>query len=1154
MSELQISPAIHDPQGQEKQQQAAGVGILLQIMMLVLSFVLGHVLRRHKFYYLPEASASLLIGLIVGGLANVSNTETSIRTWFNFHDEFFFLFLLPPIILYPLFEFVLRINSGFSLQPKPFFSNFGAIVTFSVLGTFVASMVTGVLVYLGGVMFLMYKLPFVECLMFGSLISATDPVTVLSIFQVLPFADFRRDSLFSEQEISTASYYCIVLQELGSDVNLTMSLVRSQSAGQNFFMVIVRFLETFVGSMSAVSYGIFLFDFIHKRVVSLNAKHLFKYAGLDVDKYMLAEGLSLSGIVSILFTGILFIVIARAANVFGCGYLVNLVRPAHRKIPMTHQKALWYSGLRGAMAFALALQSVHDLPEGHGQTIFTATTAIVVVTVLLIGGSTGTMLEALEVVGDGHDATLGDGFEVVNDLYMNRFDDEDSPSGSGFRTKLREFHKSYTMSLVASHSPRLTLTGDGVSLRNSRRNGEKSKLFLVNRRRSARAALVQAKPREDGAVASSSPSSKPPVIQYRRADLADDLQAEARALSRAVGASVYSPELIARKHGSQPLKALRRSLEILSALGGFALKLGIDQRQGKLEVNMKKRAGELRKIFTRLGPTFVKLGQGLSTRPDLCPPDYLEELAELQDALPTFPDAEAFACIERELDSSLESIFSSVSPEPIAAASLGQVYKAHLRYSGQVVAVKVQRPGIEEAIGLDFYLIRGVGKLINKYADFITTDVLALIDEFACRVYQELNYVQEAQNARRFKKLYADKADVLVPDIFWDYTSRKVLTMEWVEGTKLNEQVAIESQGLKVLDLVNTGIQCSLRQLLEYGFFHADPHPGNLLATPDGKLAFLDFGMMSETPEEARYAIIGHVVHLVNRDYEAMARDYYALKFLSPDVDVTPIVPALRDFFDDALTYTVSELNFKTLVDGLGAVFYQYPFNVPPYYALILRSLTVLEGLALYADPNFKVLAASYPYFAKRLLTDPNPYLRDALIELLFKDGKFRWNRLENLLQQGSKDRDFSAKEALQPVLKLLLDPNGEEVRLLVIKEAVRVSEAIALGTVVDTYNSMPVFLRSLVFNGNGNGPLAMSAAELESTLELRDQVSRIWSLLQSSDSFDPAILQPIVQVLQQPEARRLGGRVAGGVGQRLAARFLQQLLRATTPSSSPNA
>ncbi|KAF8103430.1 hypothetical protein N665_0188s0366 [Sinapis alba] len=484
-SELQISPAIHDPQGQEKQQQAAGVGILLQIMMLVLSFVLGHVLRRHKFYYLPEASASLLIGLIVGGLANISNTETSIRTWFNFHDEFFFLFLLPPIIF----------QSGFSLQPKPFFSNFGAIVTFSVLGTFVASIVTGVLVYLGGVMFLMYRLPFVECLMFGSLISATDPVTVLSIFQELGSDVNLYALVFGESVLNDA---------MAISLYRTMSLVRSHSTGQNFFMVIVRFLETFVGSMSA---GV---------GVGFTSALLFKYAGLDVDNlqnlecclfvlfpyfsYMLAEGLSLSGIVSILFTGIvmkhytfsnlsansqrfvsaffhlisslaetfvfiymgfdiamekhswshvgfiffsiLFIIIARAANVFGCGYLVNLARPAHRKIPMTHQKALWYSGLRGAMAFALALQSVHELPEGHGQTIFTATTAIVVVTVLLIGGSTGTMLEALEVVGDSRDTSLGDGFEVVNNRYMSRFDDEGSPSESGFRTKLRDFHRS----------------------------------------------------------------------------------------------------------------------------------------------------------------------------------------------------------------------------------------------------------------------------------------------------------------------------------------------------------------------------------------------------------------------------------------------------------------------------------------------------------------------------------------------------------------------------------------------------------------------------------------------------------------------------------------------------------------------------------------
>nr|KYP53431.1 hypothetical protein KK1_024565 [Cajanus cajan] len=621
-------------------------------------------------------------------------------------------------------------------------------------------------------------------------------------------------------------------------------------------------------------------------------------------------------------------------------------------------------------------------------------------------------------------------------------------------------------------------------------------------------------------------------------------------MARAANATLYDPQLIASNYGSQPVKVVRRTLQIVLALGSFGLKLLLDQRNGVLDKNRRVRAAELKDIFTKLGPTFVKLGQGLSTRPDICPPEYLEELSELQDGLPTFPDDEAFACIEKELGLSLESIFSSLSPSPIAAASLGQVYKAQLKYSGKLVAVKVQRPGIEEAIGLDFYLIRGLGFFINKYVDIITSDVVALIDEFARRVFQELNYVQEGQNARRFKTLYADKEDICVPDVFWDYTSAKVLTMEWVDGVKLNEQEAIERQGLKVLDLVNTGIQCSLRQLLEYGYFHADPHPGNLLATPEGKLAFLDFGMMSETPEEARSAIIGHVVHLVNRDYEAMARDYYALDFLSPDVDVSPIVPALRDFFDDALNYTVSELNFKTLVDGLGNVLYQFPFNVPAYYALILRSLTVLEGLALYADPNFKVLAASYPYFAKRLLTDPNPYLRDALIELLFQDGRFRWGRLENLLVQGRMDRDFSAKEALQPVLKVLLSPDGEELRILVIKEAVRVTEAFTLSTISDTYKSVPDFMRIIVSNGNANGPIITSEAEMQNMIELRDQVFRIWGLLRSSNDFDPDLLLPILQVLQQPEARRLGERVMGGITQRLAARFLQQVLRVPTPSS----
>nr|ALR87234.1 antiporter NHX2 [Mesembryanthemum crystallinum] len=484
MEDQLISPA--DSRGSPaKEQQAAGVGILLQIMMLVLSFILGHVLRRHKFFYIPEASASLLIGLVVGGLANISNTETSIRGWFNFHEEFFFLFLLPPTIF----------QSGFILSPKPFFSNFGAIVTFSILGTFIASVLTGLLVYLGGITFLMYKLPLIECMMFGALISSTDPVTVLAIFQELGTDVNLYALVFGESVLNDA---------VAISLYRTMSLLNSHmSTGQNIFTLVVGFLETFVGSLSS---GV---------GVGFISALLFKYAGLDIDNlqnlesclfvlfpyfsYMLAEGLGLSGIVSILFTGIvmkhytfsnlseksqqfvseffhlisslaetfifiymgldivmekhswshvgfiffsiIFIVISRAVNVFSCGYLVNLARPAHRKIPMKHQKALWYSGLRGAMAFALALQSVHDLPEGHGQTIFTATTAIVVLTVLLIGGSTGTMLEALQVIGDSNEGHIGDGFNR-SDGYVSPSQDEEESSSNRFKMRLKEFHRS----------------------------------------------------------------------------------------------------------------------------------------------------------------------------------------------------------------------------------------------------------------------------------------------------------------------------------------------------------------------------------------------------------------------------------------------------------------------------------------------------------------------------------------------------------------------------------------------------------------------------------------------------------------------------------------------------------------------------------------
>ena len=372
--------------------------------------------------------------------------------------------------------------------------------------------------------------------------------------------------------------------------------------------------------------------------------------------------------------------------------------------------------------------------------------------------------------------------------------------------------------------------------------------------------------------------------------------AQRKALRRSEAVKDYDPERAARYYAKRPLEQLARVTQISTALGGFVLDVAMDNQRGDFEKNAKKRADQLRSKLTALGPAFVKVGQALSTRPDLLPAQYLDELTSLQDALPTFSDADAFDCVERELGRPLEEMFGMITPSPIAAASLGQVYRATLRDSGKEVALKVQRPNIPNGLELDFHLIREGAKLADGFVDSLNTSIVELVDEFAARVFQELNYVQEGINAERFARLYGDRPDVVVPGIEWDYTSPKVITMDWIQGTKLSDQESLKAQGLDVLQLVDTGIQCSLRQLLEYGYFHADPHPGNLLATPEGKLAFLDFGMMSETPERARYAIIEHVVHLVNRDYEAMAQDYYALEFLDESVDVAPIVPALAAF------------------------------------------------------------------------------------------------------------------------------------------------------------------------------------------------------------------------------------------------------------------
>ncbi|NER30992.1 MAG: AarF/ABC1/UbiB kinase family protein, partial [Symploca sp. SIO1C4] len=396
----------------------------------------------------------------------------------------------------------------------------------------------------------------------------------------------------------------------------------------------------------------------------------------------------------------------------------------------------------------------------------------------------------------------------------------------------------------------------------------------------------------------------------------------------------YDPVAISATYSKMPLQVLGRTLNTVLPLASFAFGMWWDRFWARQESNQRRRAIQLRETLTNLGPAYIKVGQALSTRPDLVSPVFLEELTKLQDQLPPFPNEVAYRFIEEELGDRPDQIYAELTPQPVAAASLGQVYKGKLK-TGETVAVKVQRPGLAQRIALDVYILRSLAIWAQKNIKRLRSDLVAIMDEFGNRIFEEMDYQQEGRNAELFAKFYGHIAEIYVPRIYWQYTGRRVLTMEWITGTKLTDMRAIMAQEIDAKHLIEVGVQCSLRQLLEHGFFHADPHPGNLLATPEGKLAYIDFGMMSQVKPYQRYGLIEAVVHLVNRDFSGLAHDYIKLEFLTEDTDLTPIIPALANVFNDALGASVAELNFKSITDQLSALMYEYPFRVPAYYALI---------------------------------------------------------------------------------------------------------------------------------------------------------------------------------------------------------------------------
>jgi predicted unusual protein kinase regulating ubiquinone biosynthesis (AarF/ABC1/UbiB family) len=425
---------------------------------------------------------------------------------------------------------------------------------------------------------------------------------------------------------------------------------------------------------------------------------------------------------------------------------------------------------------------------------------------------------------------------------------------------------------------------------------------------------------------------------------------------------------------------------------------GSDNKAARLD----KQARWLSQSLISLGPTFIKIGQALGTRADLLPLAYVKELATLQDQVPAFPTADAFARIEAELGRSLRECYAEIDSEPVASASLGQVYRARLS-TGQEVAVKVQRPDLDELISFDIAILYRIVKLINRFFPRANenADWEGMLREFHSTIFEEMDYVKEGRNADRFRYNFRTWQVIRVPKIYWSHTSRRVLTMDFIRGTKVTDLEQLRARRISPVKVNRLLVRSYLKQLLEDGFFHADPHPGNLLVLDSGHLAFFDFGMVGRITAKLQSQMIDAFFHVVARDVHGLGQDIINLNFLKPGVDPETVRPVVEKLFEVYLNLKLGEVKFKELTYDLAEVIYEYPFRLPANFTYVMRALMTLEGIGIVTDPEFSFFETAKPYAKEFMLRREGKAFRKLIFDKLTGrengNGSIEWSRVWKL-------------------------------------------------------------------------------------------------------------------------------------------------------------
>ncbi len=393
--------------------------------------------------------------------------------------------------------------------------------------------------------------------------------------------------------------------------------------------------------------------------------------------------------------------------------------------------------------------------------------------------------------------------------------------------------------------------------------------------------------------------------------------------------------------------------------------------EAKQAARRKAQAIWIRNTLLDLGPTFIKVGQLFSTRADIFPGEYVEELAKLQDRVPAFSYEQVEKIVEQELGKKIPELFQSFEPIPLAAASLGQVHKAVL-HSGEAVVVKVQRPGLKTLFEIDLQILKGIARYFQNHPKWGRGRDWMGIYEECCRIlWEEIDYLNEGRNADAFRRNFRGYDWVKVPKVYWRYTSPRVVTLEYLPGIKISQYEALEAAGIDRKSVARQGAQAYLMQLLNDGFFHADPHPGNIAVSPDGALIFYDFGMMGRIKSNVREGLMETLFGIAQKDGDRVVQSLVNLGAIAPVDDMGPVRRSVQYMLDNFMDKPFEAQSVSAISDDLYEIAYNQPFRFPATFTFVMRAFSTLEGVGKGLDPEFNFMEVAQPY-AMQLMTNMN--------------------------------------------------------------------------------------------------------------------------------------------------------------------------------------